>query len=404
MPIRQPRVFTIPSGAPFLPTLSRALLDGVLVEDFPGAGGPTALADATIYVPTQRAAAALGRGAACGERRAEPHPAAHRAARRLRADEPARASPPRATRLRAPRCRRRSASSPAAMCSRPSIRAWGAGAARRDPRRSTPTGGSSSTPPSRRWSRRRRRRPTRSPAILRALIDDMIIEGVAWTKLETLAPDAYDPYWRITLDFLKIAFAHWPLWLDEHGLIDRRQAGRAPDRRRNQRARRRAPAAVRRSSPARPAPIARPRALIAAIARAPAGRGRAARPRPRSRRRRLGDDRRERRDSARARRPSAGAPAPADRRRSASTRDDVATLGALSPALAARSAFLTEALRPAEFDRSLARAGGRAVAAGASPPRSRASRSSSPTMKPKRRWRWPSRCAKRSRRRARPRP
>ena len=61
MPVRQPRVFTIPSGAPFLPTLSRALLDGVLVEDFPGAGGAMALADATIYVPTQRAAQALAK-------------------------------------------------------------------------------------------------------------------------------------------------------------------------------------------------------------------------------------------------------------------------------------------------------------------------------------------------------
>ena len=56
---RVPRVFTIPSGAPFLPTLSRALLDGVLIDGFPGAGGPMALADATIYVPTQRAAQAL---------------------------------------------------------------------------------------------------------------------------------------------------------------------------------------------------------------------------------------------------------------------------------------------------------------------------------------------------------
>src|SRR5271167_3578086 len=56
---RAPRVFTIPSGAPFLPTLSRALLDGALIEGFPGAGGQLALAEATIYVPTQRAAAAL---------------------------------------------------------------------------------------------------------------------------------------------------------------------------------------------------------------------------------------------------------------------------------------------------------------------------------------------------------
>src|SRR5579871_2318817 len=70
MPARQSRVFTIPSGAPFLPTLSRALLDGALIEGFPGSGGAMALADATIYVPTQRAAEALGRAllAASGER------------------------------------------------------------------------------------------------------------------------------------------------------------------------------------------------------------------------------------------------------------------------------------------------------------------------------------------------
>ena len=49
----------------------------------------------------------------------------------------------------------------------------------------------------------------------------MIIEGAPWAKIETLAPDAHDPYWRITLDFLKIAFAYWPQWLAEHGLIDR---------------------------------------------------------------------------------------------------------------------------------------------------------------------------------------
>ena len=58
---RAPRVFTIPSGAPFLPTLSRALLDGVLIDGFPGESGPMALADATIYVPTQRAAQALAK-------------------------------------------------------------------------------------------------------------------------------------------------------------------------------------------------------------------------------------------------------------------------------------------------------------------------------------------------------
>src|SRR5271157_6213891 len=61
MPIRDPRAFTIPPGAPFLPTLALALIDGELIDGFPGAGGPMALADATIYVPTQRAAQALAK-------------------------------------------------------------------------------------------------------------------------------------------------------------------------------------------------------------------------------------------------------------------------------------------------------------------------------------------------------
>src|SRR5208283_3078742 len=57
---------------------------------------------------------------------------------------------------------------------------------------------------------------------LAALIDDMLIEKVDPKALGTLEPDAaYDRYWGITLDFLRIAFAAWPDWLAEHGLIDR---------------------------------------------------------------------------------------------------------------------------------------------------------------------------------------
>src|SRR5271166_649691 len=59
MAIREPRVFTIPPGAPFLPTLAQALLDGRLIDGFPQAGDPLALSGATIFVPTRRAAAAL---------------------------------------------------------------------------------------------------------------------------------------------------------------------------------------------------------------------------------------------------------------------------------------------------------------------------------------------------------
>ena len=56
------RVFSIPPGAPFLPTLADALLVGRLVPGFRFDGDPLALADVTIYVPTRRAARAL-RGA-----------------------------------------------------------------------------------------------------------------------------------------------------------------------------------------------------------------------------------------------------------------------------------------------------------------------------------------------------
>ena len=54
-----PRVLSIPPGAPFLPTLADALLSGGLVPGFPANGDPLALADATIFVPTRRAARAL---------------------------------------------------------------------------------------------------------------------------------------------------------------------------------------------------------------------------------------------------------------------------------------------------------------------------------------------------------
>jgi ATP-dependent helicase/nuclease subunit B len=55
----EPRVCSIPAGAPFLPALAEALLTGRLVEGYSFDGNPLGLADATIYVPTRRAARAL---------------------------------------------------------------------------------------------------------------------------------------------------------------------------------------------------------------------------------------------------------------------------------------------------------------------------------------------------------
>jgi ATP-dependent helicase/nuclease subunit B len=53
----EPRVFSIPPGCAFLPTLVDALIEGRLVG--PLSDDPAALADITIYVPTRRATRAL---------------------------------------------------------------------------------------------------------------------------------------------------------------------------------------------------------------------------------------------------------------------------------------------------------------------------------------------------------
>src|SRR4051812_28998047 len=56
MPPR-PNVFAIPASAPFLPTLIGALKDGLLIDGFPGAADPLALARATLFLPTRRVCA-----------------------------------------------------------------------------------------------------------------------------------------------------------------------------------------------------------------------------------------------------------------------------------------------------------------------------------------------------------
>ena len=56
---RDPRVVSIAPGSPFLTTLVRSFLDGTLLGTAIAPGDPLALADATIYVPTRRAARAL---------------------------------------------------------------------------------------------------------------------------------------------------------------------------------------------------------------------------------------------------------------------------------------------------------------------------------------------------------
>ncbi len=341
---RAPRVFTIPSGAPFLPTLSRALLDGVLIDGFPGAGGPMTLADATIYVPTQRAAQALAKAlllASGGQSVLLPRIAPLGA---FEPDETATVFDPEGEEV--PR-----AAVPAAVGALTRrhalatlIRAWGKalkGAIRQadadgrlivDPAEPALVAAT----------------PAQAYALagdLAALIDDMIIEGVAWTRLETLAPDLYDPYWRITLDFLKIAFAHWPEWLAERGLIDRakRIALLIDEEIKALDSPRRGPTIIAGSTGANRA-TAR---LIAAIASAPQG----AVVLPDL------DLNLDDRTWAMIGRSDDSSQGLAGHSQAllhqligaiGVKREDVATLGAPTPQLAARSAFLSEALRPAE--------------------------------------------------------
>ena len=142
-----PRVFSIPPGCAFLPTLVDALLDGRLVG--PLADDPAALADITIYVPNRRATRALIALLAERGDRQGAAPAAHRAPRRdrrgrVRADgarghaaaggrepqapDPAARAPPHP---HAPRAALVGASRPGAAAARPRRAVHGAGLSRR---------------------------------------------------------------------------------------------------------------------------------------------------------------------------------------------------------------------------------------------------------------------------------
>jgi ATP-dependent helicase/nuclease subunit B len=209
------RVFTIPAAAPFLPTLARALLAGQLVPGFPGPD-PLAIADATLYLPTQRAARAFGQALIEVSRRdslvmprivplgvfaAEEGEFSELEALSLD-DRPAVGDLERRMTL-------------ARL-----VAAWGR--ALKGAIRQVGADGRVETDPS---------EPPLVAATpvealvlagdLAALIDDMRIEGVGFERLGDIVGDQFDPYWKITLDFLKIAFEAWPAWLTERGLADR---------------------------------------------------------------------------------------------------------------------------------------------------------------------------------------
>ena len=106
---------------------------------------------------------------------------------------------------------------------------------------------------------------------LASLIDELIIEDVAWEKLDPLVLPEFDPYWRITLDFLE--YRDQAMAADS-GRTRTRGQGAAADRAHrgaNAAACRMAPWLARSSRSARPDRISATARLLAAIARAPRG-------------------------------------------------------------------------------------------------------------------------------------
>src|SRR5215510_13074339 len=184
-----PRVFTIPAAAPFVPTLVRALIDGTLgfapARD-PIAYDPMALAGATLYLPTRRAcrlvrdrfldiaggrAAILPRIVPLGD---------------LDEDEIAfaQAAMPEDSVLDLP----------------PAID----GLERRLLLAELVT----------RWAQ--------SPALRGEGHAPLVVTGpaAALALADDLVPDRFDQYWQLTLKFLKIAREAWPAILAERGAIE----------------------------------------------------------------------------------------------------------------------------------------------------------------------------------------
>ena len=198
-----PRVFSIPPGAAFLPTLADALLSGRLVPDFRHDGDPLKLASVTIYVPTRRAARELR--AVFVERSAGGSAILPtvRPLGEFDEDEAAFGEEGAGALDLAP---------PISAIDRllhlaPLVRAWKKRlpahvAALFEEEMVVPASAADAI-----WLARD----------LAALMDEIETEGSDWTRLAELAPGSLSGWWQVTLDFLSIVTEHWPDFLAGRG-------------------------------------------------------------------------------------------------------------------------------------------------------------------------------------------
>jgi ATP-dependent helicase/nuclease subunit B len=194
-----PRVFTIPSSAPFLPTLAEALVNGRLIPGFKPKDDPLALASATVFLPTRRATRAFG--AALLQALGTEALILPRILPLGDVDEDELAFESEAADLApaiSPMGRR--------LVLAQLVLQWA--------KRLSPAA-------------QNERLITASPTVslafadeLARVLDDLTIAGVPFERIAEVVPRDLDRYWEISRDFLAIVQREWPNILKEKSLLD----------------------------------------------------------------------------------------------------------------------------------------------------------------------------------------
>ncbi len=201
------RVFNIPASVPFLRTVIAALIDGELIAGFEARAQPERLADATLYLPTQRACRmarevfldVLGTDAVLLPR--------IKALGGIDEDELEFAQAESGEEFAALDIPPALGSLERRLALARLVAQWAKQLAPGDPAAAPLVMGG----------------PAASLALaddLARLMDDMATRGVAWDALDSLVPDDLDRYWQLTLKFLRIAKDAWPVILAATGTIE----------------------------------------------------------------------------------------------------------------------------------------------------------------------------------------